>query len=103
MASTKTKRAGTLENETQSIAPWRAHLAGVRVNHITTPLLKSFTESRIRSCRFGKKGFAPASPRNTRRQWCPPRTSSVGNSLQLIGFNCSLAGQALLRFSVALD
>lgn len=63
MATTRAKRSGTLENETQAISRWRAHLAGVRIDRITTPLLKTFAELRLSGCRLGGKTFAPAAGR----------------------------------------
>ena len=64
MATTRAKRSGTLENETQAISRWRAHLAGVRIDRITTPLLKTFAELRLKGCRLGGKTFAAASGRS---------------------------------------
>ena len=63
MASTRAKRSGTQENETQAISRLRAHLAGVRIDRIATPLLKTFSELRQRGCRLGGKTFAAASGR----------------------------------------
>lgn len=63
MAATLAKRDGTQENESQAISRWRAHLAGVRIDRITTPLLKTYTELRLRGCRLGSKSFGPASGR----------------------------------------
>jgi len=63
MAATKAKRSGTQENETQALVRWRAHLAGVRIDKIATPLLKTYTELRLRGGKLGSKIFAPASGR----------------------------------------
>ncbi len=63
MASTRRKRQQTHDKETDALARWRSHLAGVRLDLITTPMLKTFSEMRLRGCRLGKKKYKPASPR----------------------------------------
>ncbi len=63
MQSTRAKKARTQANEAQSIWRWKAHIAGVRVDEITTPMIKRFAEARLRGCKFGGKAFDPAHPR----------------------------------------
>jgi integrase len=65
MASTRAKKPGTLENETQAIKRWSAHLGGFRLDAIKTPIIKSFAELRQRSdgCILGGRRFKVASGR----------------------------------------
>jgi hypothetical protein len=63
MASTRAKRDATRSKETDALARWRAHLAGVRLDRITTPMVKSFTELRLRGCKLAGKPYEPAAPR----------------------------------------
>ena len=65
MASTRAKKPGTLENETQSIGRWSAHLGGFRLDAIKTPIIKSFNELRQREegCTLAGKHYRRASGR----------------------------------------
>ncbi len=63
MASTRAKRGATQKKEFDALARWRAHLPGVRLDRITTPMLKAFIEMRLRGCKLGGKAFEAASPR----------------------------------------
>lgn len=65
MASTRAKKSGTRENETQAIARWSAHLGGFRLDAIKTPIIKSYAELRQREdgCVLAGKHYKPAHPR----------------------------------------
>lgn len=63
MASTRAKRQATRSKESDACARWRSHLSGVRIDRITTPMLKNFVEMRLRGCKLGGKKYEAASPR----------------------------------------
>jgi integrase len=63
MASTGQKKRGTQEREATSLELWRAHLGTVRVDRITTPMIKEFAEMRLRGCQLRSKRYHAASPR----------------------------------------
>ncbi|MEA3188425.1 MAG: hypothetical protein QOD99_2255 [Chthoniobacter sp.] len=42
------KKAGTLENERQALSRWKRHLGDVRIDRITTPMIASFKDKRLR-------------------------------------------------------
>jgi integrase len=63
MASTRHKRKRTQEKEAAAIELWQAHLGGVRVDQISTPMIKDFTERRLNGCRLRGKRYEPAAPR----------------------------------------
>ena len=63
MASTIQKKAGTRDRETASLELWCAHFGSVRINRITTPMIKDFVEVRLRGCTLRSKRYDPASPR----------------------------------------
>ncbi len=63
LASTREKRKRTREKEIDSLSRWRRHLAGVRIDQVSTPLIKTFSEKRLRGCQLGGKKYRPASPR----------------------------------------
>ena len=63
MASTGQKKRGTQEREAASLDLWRAHLGTVRVDRISTPMIKEFVEMRLRGCKLRSKRYDPASPR----------------------------------------
>ena len=63
MASTSQKRTGTQEREAASLELWCAHLRTVRIDRITTPMIKDFVEMRLRGCTLRSKRYDPASPR----------------------------------------
>jgi hypothetical protein len=62
MQSTRSKKARTQNHEAQAIERWKAHLADVRVDRITTPMIRSYQEARWRGCKLGGREFAPAHP-----------------------------------------
>jgi integrase len=66
LTQTLAKKAGTLENEKQSIERWKAHFDCPRVDKITTPLISAFKEKRLNGGKFGAKKFSAASPRTVR-------------------------------------
>lgn len=43
-AKASRKRAGTLENERQAIARWRAYLGNIRIDKISTPMVAAFVD-----------------------------------------------------------
>jgi integrase len=63
MASTRHKRKRTQEKEAAAIELWQAHLGGVRVDQISTPMIKDFVERRLNGYRLCGKRYAPAAPR----------------------------------------
>ena len=63
MGSTRHKQKRTLEKEAAAIEMWEAHLGGVRVDQITTPMIKDFSEKRLNGCRLRGKQYEPAAPR----------------------------------------
>jgi integrase len=63
MASTRHKRTRTQEKEAAAIELWQAHLGGVRIDQINTPMIKDFVERRLNGCRLRGKRYEPAAPR----------------------------------------
>lgn len=63
LSSTLQKRARTQEKEVAAIALWRAHLANARLDRISTAMVKSYAEMRLKGCKLDGKTFGPASPR----------------------------------------
>jgi len=63
MASTRQKRKRTQEKEESAIEMWNAHLGQVRLDQISTPMIKDFIEKRLNGCRFRRKCYQPASAR----------------------------------------
>lgn len=63
MSSTLQKRERTQEKESAAIALWRLHLANARLDRITTAMVKSYAEMRLKGCTLGEKNYRPASPR----------------------------------------
>jgi integrase len=63
MASTRAKRGATQNKESDALARWRIHFAGIRLDRIATPLLRSFVEMRLRGCKLDGKTYEAASPR----------------------------------------
>ena len=57
------KRPGTVENEQQALARWRAHLGHVRVDRITTPMISAFVDRRLKGGFFGGRRLTAASER----------------------------------------
>jgi integrase len=62
-AKVSRKRAGTLENERQAIARWRAHLGNIRIDKISTPMVAAFVDKRLKGGSFGGRLFKPAAER----------------------------------------
>jgi len=52
-AKVQRKRSGTIENERQSLARWRAHLGHVRIDKISTPMIAAFMDKRLKGGAFG--------------------------------------------------
>jgi integrase len=63
MASTAQKKKGTQDREAASLELWRAHFGSVRIDRITTPMIKEFVELRLRGCTLRSKRYDPAAPR----------------------------------------
>jgi hypothetical protein len=63
MASTAQKKKGTQDREAASLELWRAHFGSVRIDRITTPMIKDFVELRLRGCTLRSKRYDPAAPR----------------------------------------
>src|SRR5437762_8323193 len=63
MASTRQKQERTQEKETAAIELWQAHLGGIRIDQISTPMIKDFVEKRLNGCRLRGKYYEPAAPR----------------------------------------
>ncbi len=63
LASTRQKRKRTQDKETAAIELWQAHLGGVRVDQISTPMIKDFVEKRLNGCRLRGKHYEPAAAR----------------------------------------
>lgn len=62
-AATLAKKPGTVQNETQALARWKAHLGSTAVDKVTTPMIAAYCEKRLKGGRIGGKEFAPAHPR----------------------------------------
>jgi len=64
-ASTRAKKPGTIQNETQTLARWSAHLGGLRLDAIKTPVIKNYVELRQREggCTVAQKHYKAAHPR----------------------------------------
>jgi integrase len=63
MASTQQKRKATQNKESDALGRWKVHLANVRIDRITTAMIKGFMEMRLRGCRLSGKAYEPASAR----------------------------------------
>jgi integrase len=63
MSSTLQKRVRTQDKESAAISFWRAHLANARLDRISTAMVKSYAEMRLKGCKIGDKNYRPASPR----------------------------------------
>ena len=63
MASTRQKRERTQEKEAGALEMWSAHLGHIRVDRITTRMIKDFVEKRLNGCRLRGKRYEPAAPR----------------------------------------
>ena len=62
-ARVQRKRPGTIENERQAMARWRSHLAHLRIDKITTPIITAFLEKRLKGGAFGGRKLEPVSQR----------------------------------------
>jgi integrase len=63
LASTRQKRERTQEKEAGALEMWSAHLGHIRVDRITTPMIKDFVEKRLNGCQLRGKRYDPAAPR----------------------------------------
>jgi integrase len=63
MASTRQKQKRTQEKEEAAIEMWKAHLGQVRLDQISTPLIKDFVERRLNGWRLRGKYYEPAASR----------------------------------------
>jgi integrase len=63
MASTRQKRKRTQGKEEAAIQMWNAHFGQVRLDQISTPMIKDFVERRLNGCRLRGKYYEPAAPR----------------------------------------
>src|SRR5205823_11398168 len=63
MASTRQKRKRTQEKEESGIEMWNAHLGPVRLDQISTPIIKDVIEKRSNGCRLRTTCHQPASAR----------------------------------------
>jgi integrase len=63
MASTRQKRKRTQDKEAAAIELWKAHLGQIRLDQVTTPMIKDFVEKRLNGCRFRGKRYEPAAAR----------------------------------------
>lgn len=63
MASTRKKEKRTQEKEAAATELWNAHLGQVRLDQISTPMIKDFVEKRLNGCRLRGKHYDPAAPR----------------------------------------
>jgi integrase len=57
------KRPGTIENERQAIARWRAHLGHIRIDKIATPMIAAFVDKRLTGGAFNRRRYAPVTER----------------------------------------
>jgi len=63
LASTRQKRKRTQDKEAAAIELWQAHLGSVRLDQISTPMIKDFVEKRLNGCRLRGKHYEPAAAR----------------------------------------
>jgi integrase len=63
MASTRQKRKRTQEKEEAAIEMWKTHFGQVRLDQISTPMIKDFVEKRLNGCRLRGKYYEPAAAR----------------------------------------
>jgi integrase len=62
-AKVQRKRPGTVQNERQAIARWRAHIGHVRIDKIATPMIASFMDKRLKGGVFGRRKLEGVSER----------------------------------------
>lgn len=62
-ARVQRKRAGTIENERQAIARWRSHIGHLRLDKITSPIVASFLDKRLKGGSFGGRKLEAISER----------------------------------------
>src|SRR4051812_7076225 len=65
-SGTIAKKLGTLENETQALGRWKAHLGAVPIDRVMTPMIATYIERRSKGTTFGKRTLDPAAPRTVR-------------------------------------
>jgi integrase len=63
MASTRQKGKRTQDKEAGALEMWSAHLGHIRVDRITTPMIKDFVERRLNGCWLRGKRYDAATPR----------------------------------------
>lgn len=62
-ATVQRKRAGTIENEQQAVSRWRSHIGHLRVDKITSPIIASFLDKRLKGGAFGGRKLGAVSER----------------------------------------
>ena len=62
-ATVQRKRIGTVQNERQALARWCDYLGHVRIDQISTPLITSFMDKRLKGGVFCKRRFDGVSER----------------------------------------
>src|SRR5213076_2370190 len=60
---TRQKQKRTQEKEAAATELWQAHFGGVRIDQISTPMIKDFVEKRLNGCRLRGKHYEPAAGR----------------------------------------
>jgi integrase len=63
MASTRQKQKRTQEKEAAAIELWNAHFGHIRLDQISTRLIKDFVEKRLNGCRLRGKDYSAAAAR----------------------------------------
>jgi integrase len=63
LATTKLKNQSTQGKEGAILKKWRGFLGGVRLDRITTPIIKSYCEDRLRGLTLAGKTYKPCSVR----------------------------------------
>jgi integrase len=62
-ATVQRKRAGTIENEQQAVSRWRSQIGHLRVDKISTPIIASFLDKRLKGGVFGGRKLGAVSER----------------------------------------
>ena len=63
MASTRQKRRRTREKEAAALEMWRGHLGCLRLDQVSTPIIRDFVEKRLNGCHLRGKRYDAAAPR----------------------------------------
>ena len=63
LEATRSKRAGTLENERQAIKRWKDHFGATPLDRISTPMIHGYRERRLAGGEVAGRILKPASPR----------------------------------------